>query len=101
MCRRRRKCPNRLHCYPKHLANVKPFQPFRYSAKAGDPANLVTQPYDKINREMQNRYLAGSPYNLVRISLGEKRETDSEKDNVYTRAAAYLNEWIREGILAQ
>jgi len=83
------------------LATIKPFQPYRYSAKAGDPARLLTQPYDKINPEMQARYLAGSPYNLVRIILGERRPTDNESDNVYTRAAQYLNDWIREGILAQ
>jgi uncharacterized protein (DUF1015 family) len=61
--------------------------------------NLVTQPYDKISPAMQARYLALSPYNLVRIILGEKFPGDSEADNVYTRAAATLNEWIAQGIL--
>lgn len=50
---------------------------------------------------MHARYLAESPYNLVRIILGEKREFDNDAENVYTRAAAYLNEWIRDGFLAQ
>jgi len=83
------------------LANLQPFRPYRYTAKAGDPANLLTQPYDKISPDMQRRYLAASPYNLVRIILGERRESDDDSDNVYTRAAAYLNDWIRDGILAQ
>src|SRR5258708_28344573 len=83
------------------LAIVQPFQPYRYSAKAGDPARLVTQPYDKISPEMQARYLAASPYNLVRVILGERRPSDNESDNVYTRAAAYLDEWIRDGILTK
>jgi uncharacterized protein (DUF1015 family) len=83
------------------LANVKPFQPFRYTAKAGDPANLLTQPYDKISPPMHARYLEASPYNLVRIILGEKREFDNDTENVYTRAAQYLDDWIREGVLAQ
>jgi uncharacterized protein (DUF1015 family) len=78
------------------LATVKPIQPFRYSAKAGDPANLLTQPYDKISRQMHARYLAASPYNLVRVIVG-----DNESKNVYTRAAEYLEEWIREGVLTQ
>jgi uncharacterized protein (DUF1015 family) len=73
------------------LANVKPFQPFRYSAKAGDPANLLTQPYDKINAQMNAKYLAASPYNLVRIVL----------DKNYTSAAKCFEDWIREGVLAQ
>jgi len=83
------------------LATIKPFRPFRYAAKAGDPARLLTQPYDKITPAMQARYLAASPYNLVRIILGERHPSDSDSDNVYTRAANYLNEWIRDGILSE
>lgn len=83
------------------MATVAPFQPYRYTAKAGDPASLLTQPYDKISPEMQARYLAASPYNLVRITLGERFAADSAANNVYTRAAGYLNDWIRDGILAR
>jgi len=83
------------------VAIVKPFKAFRYTAKAGDPARLVTQPYDKISPEMQARYLENSPFNLVRIILGERFASDDDKNNVYTRAADYLENWIQEGILAQ
>jgi uncharacterized protein (DUF1015 family) len=83
------------------LAIVKPFQAYRYSANAGDPARLVTQPYDKISTSMRDRYLAASPYNLVRIILGEPRERDSTADNIYTRAAQYFDDWMRQGILMQ
>jgi uncharacterized protein (DUF1015 family) len=82
------------------LARIYPFQPFRYTAKAGPLAHLVTQPYDKISPAMQARYLALSPYNLVRIVLGERKPGDTETDNVYTRAAAHLESWTRSGILA-
>ena len=50
---------------------------------------------------MQVRYLSASPYNLVRIILGERTASDNESDNVYTRAAAYLNDWIADGALAR
>lgn len=83
------------------MATIKPFQPYRYSAKAGDPVKLVTQPYDKINPKMQAAYLAASPHNLVRIILGERFASDNDSNNVYKRAAAYLNDWIRDGILAR
>jgi len=83
------------------LAQVYPFQPFRYTEQAGPAENLVTQPYDKISPEMQRRYLSLSPYNLVRIILGEKKPDDSAGDNVYTRAALHLNDWIAGGILAR
>jgi uncharacterized protein (DUF1015 family) len=83
------------------VATIKPFQPYRYTAKGGDPSRLVTQPYDKINPEMQAKYLAASPYNLVRIILGERFPADDDANNIYMRAAKYLDDWIRDGILAQ
>ncbi|MBZ5584329.1 MAG: DUF1015 domain-containing protein [Acidobacteriia bacterium] len=83
------------------MARIFPFQPYRYAPKAGPLGNLVTQPYDKISAPMRSRYLSLSPYNLVRVILGERKADDTEADNVYTRAAAHLDEWIASGILAQ
>jgi len=83
------------------MANIFPFQAYRYTAKAGALHDLATQPYDKISPEMRQRYLAASPYNLVRVILGERHASDTDSDNVYTRAARYLNDWITEGILAR
>ena len=59
----------------------------------------MTQPYDKISPEMQARYLSLSPYNVVRIILGERSPEDNEQDNPYTRAAGLLKNWIGSGIL--
>jgi uncharacterized protein (DUF1015 family) len=92
----------RRRWYPENsvpMARIKPFQPYRYSEEAGKLDDLVTQPYDKINPEMRERYLAKSPHNLVRVILGERFDTDSDSENVYTRAAAYFQEWIEKGIL--
>lgn len=83
------------------MARIFPFQPYRYARSAGGIDNLVTQPYDKITPAMQARYLGLSPYNLVRLILGERFPTDTESNNVYTRAAGYLNDWIAKGILTQ
>src|SRR6266498_1388407 len=91
-------------CYPgkslKPMARIFPFHPYRYTPKAGDINNLVTQPYDKISPAMQQRYLALSPYNLVRVILGERFPSDTDTENVYTRAAKYFNDWIADNILA-
>ena len=83
------------------MANIHPFQPYRYSLKAGDLNNLVTQPYDKITPAMQIRYLELSPYNLVRVILGERFAADNDRDNVYTRSANFFNAWIADGILTK
>jgi len=50
---------------------------------------------------MQAQYLAASPYNLVRVILGERYPADDASNNVYTRAAKYLDDWIAGGVLAQ
>jgi uncharacterized protein (DUF1015 family) len=81
------------------LARIYPFQPYRYAPAAGPLQDVVTQPYDKITPEMRARYLAQNPHNLVRVILGERKPGDGESDNVYTRAAAYLEDWIANGIL--
>ncbi|MGA2271548.1 MAG: DUF1015 domain-containing protein [Bryobacteraceae bacterium] len=83
------------------MAQIYPFRPLRYTEKAGPLENLVTQPYDKISPAMQSRYLSLSPYNLVRVILGERRAGDSATGNVYTRAARYLDDWIASGVLAR
>jgi uncharacterized protein (DUF1015 family) len=83
------------------LARIYPFQPYRYSAAAGPLQELVTQPYDKISPEAQARYLKLNPHNLVRVILGERKAGDTDSDNVYTRAARYLDEWIASGILVK
>ena len=83
------------------MAHILPFQPYRYSARAGSLDELVTQPYDKISPAMQARYLSLSPYNLVRIILGERLDSDTNERNVYTRAQHHLRNWIEEGILTR
>ncbi len=83
------------------MAQIFPFQPYRYSDSAGPLDALVTQPYDKITPWMRARYLSLSPYNLVRVILGERFDSDSAAENVYTRAAAYLKDWIARGVLAK
>ena len=81
------------------MARIYPFPPYRYTAKAGPLEDLLTQPYDKITPAMRSRYLARSPYNLVRVILGERFPTDTAADSVYTRAAEHLRAWIEEGVL--
>jgi uncharacterized protein (DUF1015 family) len=84
------------------MANIYPFRAFRYHAeKAGTQLDhLVTQPYDKIDAKLQEKYYGLSPYNLVRLIRG-KAEPGDNGQNVYTRAAAWLEEWAKKGVLAQ
>jgi uncharacterized protein (DUF1015 family) len=81
------------------MAYISPFRALRYDPSKVTLSKAVTQPYDKITRAMQEHYYDASPYNLVRIILGKKEESDSAENNVYTRAASYFANWRRQGVL--
>ncbi|MFB3915697.1 MAG: DUF1015 domain-containing protein [Terriglobales bacterium] len=83
------------------MAQIFPFRALRYNPARVKLADVVTQPYDKITPAMQDHYYAASPGNLVRIILGKRESLDDDRDNVYTRAAAYLRDWRRNQILVQ
>jgi len=82
------------------MARILPFCALRYNPARVSLADVVTQPYDKITPEMQARYYAASPYNLVRIILG-KRESGDNGQNIYTRAATAFCEWRKDRIFIQ
>jgi uncharacterized protein (DUF1015 family) len=84
------------------MAKLYPFQALRYDPVLVNMTDVVTQPYDKITPAMQDAYYAASPYNLIRVILGKRFPTDTDDgENVYTRAAATLNDWRNEGILKE
>ena len=81
---------------------IYPFEALRYDTSKVALEQVVTQPYDKISPAMQQAYYDASPYNLVRVILGKRFDTDTETGaNVYTRAAESLKLWRAEGVLAQ
>jgi uncharacterized protein (DUF1015 family) len=83
------------------MAHIVPFRALRYDPQRVSPASVVTQPYDKITPEAQERYYASSPYNLVRLILGNREATDNDQENVYSRAAAFFSDWRRRGVFLQ
>jgi uncharacterized protein (DUF1015 family) len=83
------------------MAEIRPFQAYRYNAQRVSPADVTTQPYDKITPAMQEHYYAASPYNLIAVEKGRTSPEDSPENNVYTRAASKIKEWISAQILVQ
>ena len=83
------------------MARIYPFRALRYDISRVNMEDVVTQPYDKITPEMQQRYYDASPYNLIRVILGKRLPGDTEAPdflppgeqahNVYTRAARPSN----------
>lgn len=83
------------------MAEIFPFRAYRYNAARVDPAKVLTQPYDKITPAMAEKYAAASPYNLIPVEKGKTLPGDTPANNVYTRAAKALEDWIRDGVLVQ
>ena len=82
------------------MAEIFPFNAYRYNLERVNLSEVITQPYDKITPAMQDRYLK-LPYNLITIEKGKPEPGDSASNNVYTRAAKVLEDWIASGILVR
>ena len=83
------------------MAEIFPFRAVRYDSRRVALGDVLTQPYDKITPEMQERYYQASSHNLIRIEKGRAQAGDSSAENVYTRAARDFKEWLAQGILQQ
>lgn len=83
------------------MAQVFPFHAFRYNPAVAPFSKVLTQPYDKISPEMQDRYYAANPHNLITIEKGRAYPNDSAQINVYTRAAAAFESWMQQHVIAQ
>ncbi len=83
------------------MAQVYPFRAFRYNPARAPFDRVLTQPYDKISPAMQEKYYAADPHNLITVEKGLSYAGDTPQNNVYTRAAAALEDWIRNEVVVQ
>ena len=76
------------------MADVRPLNALHYvPAAVGSIGDVVAPPYDVIDEEQRAALLARSPFNVVEIDL-------PRGDDPYGHAAATLEDWTLEGILA-
>jgi len=84
------------------MADVRPFRGIRYDmAQVGSMADVVAPPYDVIDPALQDRFYQASPYNVIRLELNREEPGDDAGTSRYTRAARFLKEWRREGVLRE
>ncbi len=83
------------------MAQVYPFRAFRYNPARAPFERVLTQPYDKISPAMQEKYYAADPHNLITVEKGRAFPGDTPQNNAYTRAAAALEDWIRNNVVMQ
>ncbi|MEF8873989.1 MAG: DUF1015 domain-containing protein [Candidatus Thermoplasmatota archaeon] len=75
------------------MVELRPFKGIQYDKeKIDDMDKVITQPYDKISDEMQEKYYEESEYNYCKLIL-------PKEENRYEIAAQRLNEWMEENVL--
>ena len=75
------------------MAEIRAFKRLRFTDKAGDISELVCPPYDIIDEEQREEFLRTNSHNVIRLEL-------PKGENPYKEAAATLEDWIQDGILA-
>ena len=79
---------------------IRPFRGLRYNQQAaGELSNNVAPPYDIIYDEWREKLYERSPYNIIRLIKTKEEPGDNESRNKYTRAAEYIDFWMRGEIL--
>jgi uncharacterized protein (DUF1015 family) len=81
------------------MAEIIPFRGFLYDASKVSIGDVVAPPYDIITDEGRESLYRQSPYNIVRVDFGKEEPGDCDTENKYVRAKAYLDAWIKSGIL--
>jgi uncharacterized protein (DUF1015 family) len=84
------------------MPDVRPFRGIRYDmAQVGAMSDVVAPPYDVIDPALQDRLYQASPYNVIRLELNKGEAGDDAGSNRYTRAARFLRDWRRDGVLRE
>lgn len=82
------------------MPDVRAFRGVRYDvAQVGALSDVVAPPYDVIGAELQDKLYQASPYNSIRMELNKAEPGDAPDESPYTRAARFLKDWQRDGVL--
>ncbi len=82
------------------MAEIRPFRGVHYNQLLiKDLAAVICSPYDIITPQLQQELYRRSQYNFVRLEHSRELPQDTITDNKYTRSAATLKQWLKQGIL--
>jgi len=83
------------------MVQIEAFQGLRYDlAHVGSLSDVIAPPYDVIDPDFQNQLYENHPANVIRLILNRDEPGDESGDEKYERAARYLKQWQREGVLS-
>lgn len=82
------------------MAEIRPFRGIHYSKVLADELSaVICPPHDIISPRLQQELYLKSDYNFVRLEFGQELPDDSATESRYTRAAAMLEQWLKQGVL--
>ena len=74
------------------MVDVVPFKGIKFNFP--DLRDLITEPYDKIPKDLQKKYYQRNPYNFIRLNLPDESDP-------YNSAKVTLEKWLKDGILVE
>ena len=82
------------------MPDIQAFRGLRYDlGHVGSLSDVVAPPYDVISPELQDALYKKHPANVIRLILNREEPGDDSANNRYARAAKFLKNWRREGVL--
>lgn len=82
------------------MPEIQAFRGLRYDlGHVGSLSEVVAPPYDVISPEQQEQLYKRHPANVIRLILNRVEPGDDDQNNRYSRAAKFLKNWVREGVL--
>ena len=81
------------------MVEIRPFRGVHYNGSLIKDWSAVICPiYDIISPQQQQELHLRSEYNFVRLESGWELPQDTATDNKYTRSAATLEQWLKQGV---
>ena len=82
------------------MPEIQAFRALRYDpGHVGSLSDVVAPPYDVIDPALQEALYKKHPANVIRLILNREEPGDDAANNRYARAARFLKNWRREGVL--
>src|SRR3989304_1290042 len=82
------------------MAEVRPFRGVHYNQELLNRwTDVICPVYDIIGPQQQTELYLRSEHNFVRLEFGRELPQDTASDNKYTRAAATLEQWLKQGVM--
>ena len=82
------------------MTEIRPFPSVRYNQLlVKDLAAVICPPYDIITPQIEQELYHRSQYNFVRLEHSRELPQDTITNNKYTRSAATLEQWLKQGVL--